>query len=249
MKKLWTIMFALAALHAAPAQDAREDARLALEKLLETQRLASKEENDWRVGRELMQGRVDLLRREAETLRERIAQTRRDRAETEEKLAGLRAQNEALKEGVKPLQDDIRKLESRVRGLLPRTPEPVRQRVAPLSQRIVSENKAGLSERYQNVVGVLNELNKTAREVSLASEVRTLKDGRQVEVAVIYIGLSQAYYLNEKSRVAGIGKLGEYGEWAWEEHDDSVDAIAAILGVYRGERPAAYVPIHVAVPE
>lgn len=246
MKKLLLTTLALAALHAAQAQ---EDARQSLEKLLETQRLVSKEENDWLVGRELMQGRVDLLRRESETLRERIEQTNRDRAETEAKLAELRAQNEALKQGAKPLQDDIRKLESRVRGLLPRTPESVRQRVAPLSQRIMVETKAGLSERYQNVVGVLNELNKTAREVSVASEIRTLLDGRQVEVTVFYIGLSQAYYLNERSRVAGIGKLGDYGQWAWEEHNDSVDAIAAILGVYRGERPAVYVPIHVAIPQ
>ena len=245
MRTYFIILIALAALHAAQAQD---EARHTLEKFLETQRLVSKEEQDWQVGRELMQSRVDLLRREAESLRERIAQTKQDRTETETKLVELRTQNEVLKKGIAPLQDDIRKLESRVRGLLPRTPESVRQRVAPLSQRISAETKAGLSERYQNVVGVLNELNKTAREVSLASEIRTLRDGRQVEVSVIYIGLSQAYFLNEKSGVAGIGKLDDYGEWTWEEHPDSVKAIAAILGVYRGERPAVYVPIHVAAP-
>ena len=232
------------------AQEAFEDARQTLEKLLETQRLISKEENDWRIGRELMQERIDLIRRESESLGERIGQTRQDMAETEAKIAELRSQNEMLKKGLKPLQGDIKALEGRVLALLPRTPEPVRQRVAPLSQRIPvrgMETKLSLGERYQNVVGVLNELNKTAREISIASEIRALHDGRQMEVSVFYIGLSQAYYVNAKSRVAGIGKLGEYGEWTWEERDDAVETIAALLGIYRGERPAAFVPVPVTI--
>ena len=251
MKRMLQIMLlTLTATSAVFAQETMDNARQTLEKLLETQRLISKEENDWRVGRELMQERIALIRQESESLNERIDQTKRDMAETETKVAELRAHNDTLKNGVKPLVSDIKVLEFRVLGMLPRTPEPVRQRVAPLSQRIPAnpaETKLGLSERYQNVVGVMNELNKTAREISVASEIRTLLDGRQVEVTVFYIGLSQAYYVNEKGRLAGVGKLGILGEWSWEEHNDSVDAIAAILGIYRGERPPAYVPVPVTI--
>lgn len=250
MKRILQMMLTLTATGAVFAQEPMENARQTLEKLLETQRLISKEENDWRVGRELMQERIALIRQESESLNERIGQTKQDMAETEAKVAELRAHNDALKDGIKPLVSDIKVLEFRVLGMLPRTPEPVRQRVAPLSHRIPAnpaETKLGLSERYQNVVGVMNELNKTAREISVASEIRTLLDGRQVEVTVFYIGLSQAYYVNEKGRLAGVGKLGMLGEWAWEEHNDSVDAIAAILGIYRGERQPAYIPVPVTI--
>ena len=233
------------------AQEEMEIARQALEKTLETQRLISKEANDWRVGKEIMQERIDLIHRECETLKERIAQTKKDREESESKLAELKARNDLLKNSTTCLQKDIKALEFRVLALMHRTPEPVRQRVAPLTQRIPSnpkETKLSLSERYQNVIGVMNELNKAAREIAVGSEVRTLKDGRQTEVTVFYIGLSQAYYVNEKSGLAGVGKLGENGgEWIWEEQNDLVVPVSTLLGIYRGEKPAAYVPLRMTV--
>jgi uncharacterized phage infection (PIP) family protein YhgE len=235
---------------AAWAQEGMEEARQNLEKWLETQRLISKEEQEWRVGKELIQERIELIRRESESLRERIAQTRQEMAEAAKKNDELKAQNEALKAGMKPVLADIKALELRMLAILPWTPEPVRMRVAPLSQRIPAnpaESKLTLSERYQNVIGTLNELNKAARELAVSGEVRKLEDGRQVEATVFYVGLSQAYYVNEKSGVAGIGKLGPLGTWAWEERDGLVGSVAQVLSIYRSEKPAAYVALPVEV--
>jgi len=234
----------------AMGQDRLADAKAAVEKWLDTQRLISKEENDWRVGRELLQDRIELLKRETSTLQERIAQIRKDRAETDAKVKALKEQNEALEKGMQPLKEDIKGLEFRTLAILPWTPEPVRQRVRPLSQRIPAnpvESKLTLSERYQNVIGTLNELNKAARELVVSGEIRKLADGRQVEVTVFYIGLSQAYYVNEKNGVAGLGRLGALGTWEWEERNSLAAAIAHVIGVYRSETPAAYVPLPVRV--
>lgn len=230
-------------------QDELETAKQDLDKWLETDRLISKEEQDWRVGKELIQDRISLIRREAETIKERIAQTKKDLAETTTKMVDVKAQNEQVKRGTGSLAQDIKQLEFRTLAMLPRTPEPVRLRVAPLSQRIPAnptETKLTLSERYQNIVGTLNELNKAVRELSVSGEVRQLADGRKVEVTVFYIGLAQAYYVNEKSGVAGIGLLGPYG-WTWEEHDELVRPVSHVLAIYRGESPAAYVPLPISV--
>ena len=246
----WISAFLAVAAGAAGAQDGREEARQHLEKWLETQRLVSKEEQDWRVGKELVQERIDLIRRESDALTEKIAQTKKDSADAAAKVAELKAQNEALKGGMKPLQQDLKQLELRTLAVLPWTPEPVRQRVAPLSQRIPAnpaESKLTLSERYQNIIGTLNELNKAARELSVSGEVRKLADGRQVEATVFYIGLSQAYYVNEKSGVAGLGKLGPLGTWEWEERNSLVAPVSQVLGIYRSEKPAAYVALPVSV--
>jgi hypothetical protein len=233
---------------AAWAQEGLEETRQKLEKWLETQRLISQEEQDWRVGRELLRERVDLIEREAEALREKIAQTEKESAESAGKIAELKARNETLKNGMAPLAHDIKGLELRTLAVLPWTPEPVRLRVAPLSQRIPAnpaETRLSFSERYQNVIGTLNELNKAARELAVSSEVRHLANGQQVEATVFYIGLSQAYYVNEKNGVAGIGKLGPLGTWAWEEQNELVGPVANVLGIYRSERPAAYTPLPV----
>ena len=235
---------------AACAQEALDKAKQDLEKWIDTQRLVSKEEQDWRVGRELLQERIELVNRENTVLQEKIAQTKKESAESAVKLAELKAQNELIKNGIRPLEEDINQLELRTLAILPWTPEPVRLRVAPLSQRIPAnpaESKLSLSERYQNVIGTLNELNKAARELSVAGEVRKLGDGRQVETTVFYIGLSQAYYVNEKCGVAGIGKLGKLGTWEWQERNDLVNPITQVLGIYRSEKPAAYVALPVSV--
>jgi len=249
MRQMLVMTLALAA-GVVCAEGEMEEARASLDKWLETQRLISKEEQEWRAGKELLQERVDLIRRETESIREKIALTKKETAETAAKVAELKAQNEQLKGAVKPLAEDIKRFELRTLAILPWTPEPVRQRVAPLSQRIPAnpaESKLALSERYQNVIGTLNELNKAARELSVSGEVRKLADGRQVEASVFYIGMSQAYYVNEKSGVAGIGKLGPLGTWVWEEQNGMMDAISHVLGIYKSEKPAAYVPLPVTV--
>ena len=231
------------------AQEDLETAKQSLGKWLETERLVTKEEQDWRVGKEVLQERTDLIRRESAALKERIAQTKKDMSEAAIKTAELKAQNEMVKAGTKSLADDIKPLELRTLAMLPRTPEPVRLRVAPLTQRIPASPKdcrLTLSERYQNVVGTLNELNKATRELSVSGEVRQLADGRKIEVSVFYIGLAQAYYVNEKSGVAGAGLVGQYG-WMWEEHNDLVSAVSRVLAIYRGEAPAAYIPLPVSV--
>ncbi len=249
MKQIKIIALALLATGVC-AQESIEQAKETLDKWYETQRILSKEETEWRVGRELMQDRVDLTKRESESVREKITKTQQEIAESEKKIAELKQVNETLKKGLAPLQHDIRTLELRVLSLVTRTSETVRQRVAPLTQRIPTTpttSKLSISERYQNVIGVLNELNKVAREISIASEVRALKDGKQAEVTVFYIGLSQAYYVNEKSRIAGVGHLDEGGVWRWDEENQLVDAIAQVLGIYKGEKPAAYVPLAIKI--
>lgn len=249
MRHVIGVMLVLAA-GAAGAEEELDRARQDLEKWLETQRLISKEEQDWRVGQELLQERVALVRRETAALQEKLAQTKKESAESAAKVAELKAQNELIKTGMKPLAEDLKSLELRTLAILPWTPEPVRLRVAPLSQRIPAnpaESKLSLSERYQNVVGTLNELNKASRELSVSGEVRKLSDGRQVEATVFYIGLSQAYYVNEKSGVAGIGRLGPLGTWEWQEQNGLVSPISQVLGIYRSEKPAAYVDLPVSV--
>jgi len=227
----------------------RSDARADVEKWIETRRMIAREENDWRIGRELLRERLDLVAKEAVSLEERIAATRTEMAESEKKLAELHEQNDRIKAGMKDLGKDVRQLESRTLGLLDRTPEPVRERVRPLSQRIPvnpKETRMSLSERYQNIVGTLNELNKATRDLAVSGEVRQLAGGGQAEVSVFYIGLSQAYYCNAKSGVAGVGLLSPHG-WVWQEDNTLAGTVGDVLGIYRNEKPAAYVGLPVKI--
>lgn len=227
------------------AAEESADAQI-VEKWVEVRRMISREEQEWRVGRELIESRIEVLSREIESYRTRIAETTNEVGEVDRKLADAKAQLAALSEGTAGLGDTVTNLEARLTALLTRAPAPLQERVRPLSQRMPRGTEAArvsLSERFQNVVGILNEINKFARELHVTSEVRDLPDGGKAEVSVLYIGLAQAYFGNA-SGVAGVGRPGEAG-WEWEVDETLADAVATAIGVYRNERPAVYVQLPV----
>ncbi len=211
--------------------------------------MISRERQDWRVGREMLESRTELVRREIDTLRQQTAQATNDMGEVDRKLDELRAQNAELAQATAGLGEAVAKLEARMLAALDRVPVPIRDRVKPLSQRIPqdpAQTKMTLSERFQNVVGILNEINKSARELLVTSEVRDLADGAKSEVTVLYAGLAQAYYCNAGGGIAGIGRPEASG-WAWEADNELVPAVAETIAVQRNEKPAAYVRLPLTV--
>ena len=246
-------LIGLLATAAAPVQDDDspeqvEEARSKLEKYVETRRLISKERADWAVGKELLEERVELVQREIESLRKRIEDAKGSIAEADRKRAELVEENELLKQDSLTLEETIVALEGRTRELLPRLPEWVQERVKLLSQRLPEEDvetKLSLSERFQNVVGILNQLNRYNREITPITEVRTLADGSSVEVTTIYVGLGQAYYASVTGEAAGTGEPGEDG-WVWTESSEHAAAIAEAIAIVQGD-VAAFVHLPVRI--
>ncbi len=244
---------ALAAPAAAQQDGAVGETRAALEKWVETRRVISAEKRDWELGRELLAERIALLEREIEGLRERVATARESIAEADEKRDELLAENQALKESAAGLGELAAGFEQRTGALLTRVPERVADQVRPLSQRLPGDAGAGersLSERFQTVVGILNEIDKFHREISVHSEIRTLEDGSSVEVSALYLGLGQAFYVTSNGLVGGIGSAGPEG-WTWTPANASASQIARAIAVYRGEVPAAFVqlPVRLSRPQ
>jgi hypothetical protein len=229
---------------AVDGQESRLDAtRAAMQDRIEAERLISREKLDWAVGRELLQSRIDLTERQIGSLREDIAESRTGVTDLGGQKAELVEQNERLKEASQALAERIAELEGRTRALLPRLPESLQERVQPLSQRIPDDpvaTKASLSERAMNVVGILNQVTKFQREVSVTSEVRVLPGGATAEVAALYVGLGQAYYVTNDGTSAGVGRPSPDG-FVWEPASESAAAIARAIAIYASEEPAAYV--------
>lgn len=226
--------------------------RDSLERWIETRSLLAKEQAEWRTGREVLQNRIDLMQAELDGLKRKTEESRAEITEADGRRAGLAERNEALKTAAHGLEEAVPALESRLLALLARLPEPVRERVRPLSTRIPVEGpgRLSLSERFQNVAGILNELNKFSREITVASEVRDLKDGTRAEVQVLYAGLAQAWYCNNSGTLAGIGRPGPSG-WEWVEENRIGPRVLEALAVYRNEKAAVYsvLPVRVVDPE
>jgi hypothetical protein len=228
-----------------------ETARTALEKTVETRRILSKERRDWKVGKELLTERIALVGRETDALRERISGAEASISEADKSKIELVEENDRLKAAAAGLADGIVAVEARTRALLARLPGMLRDRVKPLSQRIPEVDakeptKLSLSERFQNVVGILNEVNKFQREITMTSEVRELSDGTSVEVTALYVGIGQGYYVNQKGTIAGIGTATADG-WQWRAANDAAPAIAQTIAILENKEPASFVRLPIRI--
>jgi len=229
--------------------EAIDGARASVEKWVETRQLLSREKREWQVAKELLTDRAGLLRREAETLRTRIAEANDSIAEADRKRAALVAENEQRRATSDRLVALVRTFEDRTLKLIVRLPEVLKDRVRPLSQRIPEkpeESRLSLSERFQNVVGVLNEVNKFQREITVVSEVRTLPDGTTAEVSALYLGIGQGWYASNDGKVAGVGTAGPDG-WSWQPANDAAPAVRAAIAILKNEQVAAFIGLPVQV--
>jgi hypothetical protein len=232
----------------APKTPTLEETRLTLSKWIETQQIISKERNDWQQGKEILQGRVELVGKEVTQLQDRIAQSEVAVQESNRKRDELTKQNAQLKETSAQLAAAVTQMEARVRKLSKMAPEGVAKRLEPLLQRIPADpatTRVSVAERFQNVLGILNELNKANSEITIAYEIRQLADGTSSEVQVIYVGLAQAYYLSPRGE-AGIGRPTDTG-WTWQPAGDQADEIYTALEIIQGKHPPAFVALPVSI--
>jgi len=230
---------------AADGEAGEPDLRAQLDRWVQTKQLLSQEKQQWRLERELIADRISLLAQEAEALREKSRRAREGIGETEAKLVELRKERDALKTATAGLDTAATGAEQRVLALLARAPAPIRERVRPLSQSIPknpADTKMSLSQRFQNVIGILNEINKFAASVTVASEVRELGEDTSAEVTTLYAGMSQAYYCNANGGLGGYGRPGTNG-WEWTQANGIAAAVADVVAIYRNERAAGYVAL------
>jgi hypothetical protein len=215
-----------------------DETRLALSKWIQTQQLITKERKEWQQGKEILLGRVDLVQKEISDLEDQIKKAQETVDDAQKNRSDLQKQSDDLKSVEAQLTEAVVDLEAQVRGLNKQLPGPVQERVQPLVNRMPQDStKAAVSvaERYQNVLGILNEINKANGEINIVYEVH---GGSQVPT--IYIGLARAYYANGKD--AGTSRITPNG-WEWESSNNIATDVLKTLEIIQGRQTATFVPL------
>ena len=244
---------------AAPEEEADpvEITRVAIEQWVETRRVIAKEKRDWALGQEMLNDRIRIVSNEIDKLEGRITEAEKSITDADKKKVDLDAENERLKEAAASLDETVLALEKGTLALLVRLPDPIRERVKPLSQRIPDPNvkegeqkktvrEQSLGARFQNIVGVLNEIDKFNREITMTSEVRTLADGSTAEVTALYVGIGQGYYVSANGEAAGVGSSSADG-WVWTPANESAAEIAKAIAILKNEQIAEFVRLPISV--
>jgi hypothetical protein len=225
-----------------------ESTRATVGKWLGAQQIIFKERRDWQQARDILQARIDLIKKEIASLEEKIAEVRRTTDETAGKRAEVFGEADSLQKTSAGLTAAVAQFEGHVRRLHRVLPAPVQEKVAPLYQRMPAEgmaSKASVAERFQNVLGILNEVNRMNGEITLASEIRPLRDGKPSEVRTVYLGLGQAYYLSA-GQEAGIGRPSPDG-WVWEPDPALAPRIREIVDILGNKASPKFVSVPVRI--
>jgi hypothetical protein len=231
-----------------PAQPTLEEIRISMDKWIETQKIISKERKDWQQGKDILVSRLELVKKEVVTVEEKTKQAESSVAETNKKRSEIVAENDQLKAAGAQLTETITGIENKIRQISKQLPEPIQTKLQPLFQRIPEDpnkTRVSVAERFQNVLGILNELNKANNEISVNYEVHNIAGGKPSEVKVIYVGLAQAYYVSARGD-AGIGCPTADG-WQWEPSKDSARDILTALEIFQGKQTPAFVPLPVKI--
>lgn len=245
--------FASAAVQGGPGSEAAPrptlaEARLTMEKWIETEQVLAKERKEWQQGKEILTGRLELVAQEIAALEEKLALAQAGVAQASAKRDELTAQNDELEAAGAQLTGVVTGFEGDVRRLMRTLPEPLQKRLLPLFQRMPEDpatTKVSVAERFQNVLGMLNEANKANQEMAVEYEVRELSAGSRAEVRVLYVGLAQAYYVSSNGE-AGIGRPADDG-WRWEASKAIAGDVLQALDIASGKQTPAFVPLPVKI--
>jgi hypothetical protein len=219
------------------------DTREILDKWVEVRKAISGEKRDWTLGREALAGRRDVVARELSDLSRKLEEADRSLGESARKREELATRRAAQVETLAGLESAIGGLEESLRRLLQRCPAPAQERVRLLSARLPVSGgpaKGSLSERFQTVIGILNELQKFHREITVRTEERRLHLGSTLEVTAVYLGLAQGWYVSADGTAAGIGGPGD-SEWTWTAMPEAAEAVRKVVAILKSEAPAAFV--------
>ncbi len=222
--------------------------RAGIGKWVGTQQILVKERRDWQLSREVLTARIEAVNKEIAQIEEKLGETRRTNGEAAGRRAEAHAESEVLRRTGTGLLEAVTQFETHLRRLHGSLPAPVQEKLAPLYQRMPASQaptRASAAERFQNVLGILNEINRTNGEITLVSEIRTLADGRPSEVRTVYLGLAQAYYLSAGGE-AGIGRPESDG-WIWEAAPNLAPRIAEVVEILQNKRSPQFVSLPVRI--
>ncbi|MBN9693792.1 MAG: DUF3450 family protein [Verrucomicrobia bacterium] len=224
-------------------------ARETVAQWVQTQQLISRTRADWESDREMLQQSKALFERELKSVQEELGKlstnnsvAELERAKTESELKSM---VEAL-ESIKGIEAD---LEAQLKALKPLFPAPLTATIETLLNRLPAtpeSSKAGVSERMQTVVAILNEVDKFNNAIFVSNEKQPTEKGELLSVDIIYLGLGQAFFVAPNSDFAGVGVPTPEG-WKWTRKDDLADTVRRAVAMYRNQTPAEFLSLPISV--
>jgi len=223
--------------------------RSTLAEWVQTHQLISKTRADWSRDKELLDQSTALYERELKTLGEQLTRVGTNTLSLGQQRETTLQRQQVYTSGIAVAARRLGELEGRVRDLKPVLPPLLLATVEPLLNKLpadpASTNVSAVA-RMQTLITILNEVDKFQSSVTITEETRQAPDGREVAVSVLYAGLGQAWFADQKGAFGGVGVPSPAG-WEWTTRNDVAPLVIRSIRMYRNELPADFVPLPVQV--
>jgi hypothetical protein len=245
---LFSCLFLTSVLLGTNQANTAEGALQSIGEWVQTQRILSEENARWRQDKALLTQSILLLEEEAQLLGARIEDwvVSNERSARDRRV--LVAEIEQFRAGSAEAEELVTRLQSALEDLRPMLPRPLQARTEPLFARfgLAGGRPDDFAPRLQAVVGILGEVNRFQKNVTLAREAMEVEEGVRWEVRTLYLGLGQAFFVDKHERVAGVGRPGLDG-WEWARNDGLASSVGRAVAVIEGRRPAEFIQLPVEV--
>lgn len=226
----------------AQEKESMEGVRANLEQWVETRQLTSRLQSDWRSDKEMLDQTAAVHERELSGLNEALAKADTGTSQVRKEHEALETQKAELEEAKAAVAAWATQCEQRMRILARGLPAPLTRKLEPLLSRLPqnpSETRLNPVERMQNLVGILNEVDKFNSSVVVESELKKRPSGEEIQVKTLYAGLGQAWFVDKSGSFAGVGRPTATG-WAWEDQANLGARVLRAISIAENVEPPAF---------
>ncbi|MBC2607957.1 DUF3450 family protein [Pelagicoccus albus] len=216
---------------------------------METERLISEESTEWESEKAVIEDMISLMETDKASLQEKIDSANELSSAADEERAAIVEEKDKLTATADAYVSIISDAEAKTRELIPMLPPPFTEEIKPLISRLPEDSsttKLSLSQRTQNVVGILSQVDKFNSGVTYLSEIKKVSDDQSLEVHTLYFGLAAAYFVDTQGVTAGYGTPSPEG-WEWTTDTDLAPDIQKLLAIYQQTSQAEFIELPVSI--
>lgn len=225
------------------ANAALDSTRSAIQEWVDTEQLISLEKKQWREEKRSIQDILKILAAEKRELNQQVTRAKETTTRADEERAALLAELSSYQGISRLLETRLEDFERQVALIDPYLPDILQKELSPQMARINFSSGGitySVSERAQTVLNVLSEIAKFDRKLTLTMATRINAKNEEIEVRVLYLGLSRAFYVDRGASVGGYGVPSESG-WRWQQDNELSEAIATSIDIYESRLSPEFV--------
>jgi len=232
-------------------QDTVEEIRTLRKSYIDLNERISAEKKQFAETKVFLTDEISLLEARIALLNESTEEARAEQDGTAEKRAELEAEEAEIDAGMESLRESIAGLEARARAMIATLPAEALKLVEqiasdiPASEEEAEEKGLDLYTRYLKVIGALNQVDSFSDDpIVTLGFVPDPASGREMSVTMIYLGVGQGYYVDEKGTKAGVGRPTPEG-FEWTPNNELAPLLKQIEKTFNGGASAEFVQVPV----